>query len=147
MRVVLQRVSSASVTVAGRVTGRIERGFLLLVGWSILSELTRQFDVNVNEAGPPLDFTAEELTGGPATLLDSPGVKPVGASWVGWNLLLPAAALSFALGIGWRRQLLTTWRRGWRQSLAVWLITGLSLAVVIGLIYGGVLWRASLSAG
>lgn len=80
-------------------------------------------------------------------LLDSPGVKPVGASWVGWNLLLPAAALSFALGIGWRRQLLTTWRRGWRQSLAVWLITGLSLAVVIGLIYGGVLWRASLSAG
>ncbi|HEU4570288.1 MAG TPA: D-aminoacyl-tRNA deacylase [Gemmatimonadales bacterium] len=34
MRVVLQRVSSASVTVAGRVTGRIERGFLLLVGWT-----------------------------------------------------------------------------------------------------------------
>jgi D-tyrosyl-tRNA(Tyr) deacylase len=32
MRVVLQRVSSASVTIAGRVAGRIERGLLVLVG-------------------------------------------------------------------------------------------------------------------
>lgn len=34
MRVVLQRVSSASVTISGRVTGAIEKGFLLLVGWT-----------------------------------------------------------------------------------------------------------------
>ncbi len=32
MRVVLQRVSSARVTVAGRVTGQIERGLLVFVG-------------------------------------------------------------------------------------------------------------------
>jgi D-tyrosyl-tRNA(Tyr) deacylase len=32
MRVVLQRVSRAEVRVDGRITGRIERGFLLLVG-------------------------------------------------------------------------------------------------------------------
>lgn len=32
MRAVVQRVSSASVTVAGEVTGRIERGFLVLLG-------------------------------------------------------------------------------------------------------------------
>ena len=32
MRVVVQRVSSASVTIAGRVAGRIERGLLVLVG-------------------------------------------------------------------------------------------------------------------
>jgi D-tyrosyl-tRNA(Tyr) deacylase len=32
MRVVLQRVSSASVTIAGRVTGRIDRGLLVFVG-------------------------------------------------------------------------------------------------------------------
>ncbi|MBK9548249.1 MAG: D-tyrosyl-tRNA(Tyr) deacylase [Gemmatimonadetes bacterium] len=32
MRIVLQRVSHASVTIAGRVTGEIGRGFLLLVG-------------------------------------------------------------------------------------------------------------------
>ena len=34
MRVVLQRVSRAEVRVDGRVTGRIERGFLLLVGFT-----------------------------------------------------------------------------------------------------------------
>jgi len=32
MRVVLQRVSSASVTIEGRVTGRIDRGLLVLAG-------------------------------------------------------------------------------------------------------------------
>jgi D-tyrosyl-tRNA(Tyr) deacylase len=32
MRVLLQRVSRAEVRVAGRVTGRIERGYVLLVG-------------------------------------------------------------------------------------------------------------------
>ncbi|MGH7583770.1 MAG: D-aminoacyl-tRNA deacylase [Gemmatimonadales bacterium] len=34
MRVVLQRVSSASVTIAGRVAGSIRTGFLLLVGFA-----------------------------------------------------------------------------------------------------------------
>ena len=33
MRTLLQRVSRAEVRVAGRVTGRIERGYLLLVGF------------------------------------------------------------------------------------------------------------------
>lgn len=32
MRVVVQRVSSASVTVDGEITGKIERGFLVLLG-------------------------------------------------------------------------------------------------------------------
>jgi D-tyrosyl-tRNA(Tyr) deacylase len=34
MRVVLQRVSRASVNIEGRVAGRIERGFCLLVGFT-----------------------------------------------------------------------------------------------------------------
>ena len=38
MRVVLQRVSRAEVRVGGRVTGRIERGFLLLVGFTHADE-------------------------------------------------------------------------------------------------------------
>jgi len=33
MRIVLQRVSRASVTIGGRVTGAIDRGFLLLAGF------------------------------------------------------------------------------------------------------------------
>ena len=40
-----------------------------------LSELERQFDVAINEARAPLDFTAEELAGVPVSLLNSPGVK------------------------------------------------------------------------
>lgn len=35
MRVVLQRVSRASVTIGGRVTGAIGRGFLLLAGFHV----------------------------------------------------------------------------------------------------------------
>lgn len=34
MRIVLQRVSRASVTIGGRVRGRIERGFCLLAGFA-----------------------------------------------------------------------------------------------------------------
>jgi D-tyrosyl-tRNA(Tyr) deacylase len=34
MRVVLQRVSRSSVTIAGRVAGRIDRGFCLLAGFT-----------------------------------------------------------------------------------------------------------------
>jgi len=34
MRIVLQRVSRASVTIGGRVAGTIERGFCLLVGFT-----------------------------------------------------------------------------------------------------------------
>jgi D-aminoacyl-tRNA deacylase len=34
MRVVLQRVSQASVTIAGRVVGAIERGYCVLVGFT-----------------------------------------------------------------------------------------------------------------
>jgi thimet oligopeptidase len=40
-----------------------------------LTALTTQFAVNINEARAPLDFTAEELAGMPASFLESPGVK------------------------------------------------------------------------
>lgn len=34
MRLLLQRVSSARVTVAGRITGQVDRGYVLLVGFT-----------------------------------------------------------------------------------------------------------------
>jgi thimet oligopeptidase len=40
-----------------------------------LTELTQQFEIAINEARAPLDFTAEELGGVPASFLESPGVK------------------------------------------------------------------------
>jgi D-tyrosyl-tRNA(Tyr) deacylase len=51
LRVVLQRVSRASVSVAGEVTGAIDRGYLLLVGF------THGDDV------PAVTWMAEKVTG------------------------------------------------------------------------------------
>jgi D-aminoacyl-tRNA deacylase len=51
MRVVLQRVSRASVTIGGRVTGEIGRGFCLLVGFTH-GDTTAQ-----------VDWMAEKVTG------------------------------------------------------------------------------------
>src|SRR5512146_1039907 len=53
MRGVLQRVSSASVTISGRVSGKIERGYLLLAGWTAQVAGVRRFaeaDDNMNLA-------------------------------------------------------------------------------------------------
>lgn len=40
-----------------------------------LAALTTEFAVNINQARGPIDFTAEELAGVPASFLESPGVK------------------------------------------------------------------------
>ncbi len=40
-----------------------------------LAALNTQFAININEVRAPLDFTVEELTGVPQSLLESPGVK------------------------------------------------------------------------
>ncbi len=49
MRIVLQRVAEASVTVAGRLTGQIGRGALLLVG------------VGQDDSEPDADYLAEKI--------------------------------------------------------------------------------------
>ena len=51
MRAVVQRVSSASVTVAGEVTGAIERGLLVLLG------------VSVDDTQKDIVYTAGKLIG------------------------------------------------------------------------------------
>jgi D-tyrosyl-tRNA(Tyr) deacylase len=51
MRVVLQRVSRASVTIEGRVAGAISRGFCLLVGFTH------------SDTGDQVDWMAEKVAG------------------------------------------------------------------------------------
>src|SRR3954469_14485557 len=51
MRVVLQRVSRASVTIDGRITGAIGRGFCLLVGFTH------------SDTGDQVDWMAEKVAG------------------------------------------------------------------------------------
>ena len=69
--------------------------------------------------------------------------KPLGASWAGWNLLLPAVSLVTALAVAERRRLLSSIPAGWRRLLAVWLVTGVAAATVAGLVYLGLAWRAA----
>jgi D-aminoacyl-tRNA deacylase len=51
VRVVLQRVSRAEVSIGGRVTGRIARGYLLLVGF------------HAADTEPALEWMAERIVG------------------------------------------------------------------------------------
>lgn len=51
MRIVLQRVSRASVTIGGRVAGAIERGFCLLVGYTHA------------DTGAEVDWMADKVVG------------------------------------------------------------------------------------
>ncbi|WKZ33222.1 MAG: D-aminoacyl-tRNA deacylase [Thermodesulfobacteriota bacterium] len=51
MRAVVQRVSSASVSVSGRITGAIERGLLVFVG------------VEKGDGPEDLEYTASKITG------------------------------------------------------------------------------------
>lgn len=75
--------------------------------------------------------------------LGPPQVSAVGASWTGWNLLLPAAALVTAITVAWRRQLSNTLQPGFRRVFAIWSLTTLALAIVTGIIRFGLVWRAA----
>ena len=70
-------------------------------------------------------------------------VKPVGATWTGWNLLLPAVSLVTAVAVAERRRLLLSVPPGWRRLLVVWLVSGIALGTVSGLVYLGLIWRAA----
>jgi len=69
--------------------------------------------------------------------------KPVGATWTGWNLLLPAISLVTAVAVAERRRLLISIQPGWRRLLAVWLVSCVAAATVCGLVYLGLVWRAT----
>jgi D-aminoacyl-tRNA deacylase len=75
MRVVLQRVSKASVTIDGRVTGAIGRGFCLLVGLSH------------GDSGEQVDWMADKVAG-LRLFPDAEGKMNLGLAEVGGALLV-----------------------------------------------------------
>jgi len=77
--------------------------------------------------------------------LGGSNVKAVGATWTGWNLLLPAVSLVTSVAVAERRRLLVSVPPGWRRLLAVWLVSGIALGTVSGLVYLGLVWRAAAS--
>lgn len=75
MRVVLQRVTEASVTIGGRVAGAIERGFCLLVGFTHA------------DTAAEVDWMAEKVAG--LRLFSDPeGKMNLGLGEVGGRLLV-----------------------------------------------------------
>jgi serine/threonine protein kinase len=72
-------------------------------------------------------------------------LKPVGVTWTGWNLLLPAVALIGGVTVAYRRRLLSGTGFGWRRLVAAWLAVGLGVVLGAGVIYFGILWQAALA--
>jgi len=75
MRIVLQRVSRASVTIAGRVVGAIDRGFCLLVGFTHADTLAE------------VDWMAEKVAG-LRLFTDAEDKMNLGLAEVGGELLV-----------------------------------------------------------
>jgi serine/threonine-protein kinase len=74
--------------------------------------------------------------------LGRPDVTAVGATWQGWNLLLPSASLVVGVAVGWRRRLLNNAQPGFRRLLMLWLVSGVALLLAAGIIRVGLAWRA-----
>jgi len=76
----------------------------------------------------------------------NPKLPAPGASWNGWNLLLPACSLIMALAGGLRQSLRSNAPPRFRRTLLLWLVTGTALLLAAGLIRFGLVWR-SLTPG
>ena len=75
--------------------------------------------------------------------LGRPDVRAVGATWTGWNLLVPGAALVIAIAVGLRRRLVATSQPGFRRLVLMTHVTGVALALVTSLLRFGILWQAA----
>ena len=75
MRIVLQRVSAASVTIAGRTVGRIDRGFSLLLG------------VTHGDTAAEADWLADKVAG-LRLFNDADGKMNLGLAEVGGSVLV-----------------------------------------------------------
>ncbi len=69
------------------------------------------------------------------------GIQPLGATWPGWSLLLPAMALDAAIVFAWRRRLGSSVRQSIWRALAIGLVTSLGLALFVVLFGLGIWWR------
>jgi serine/threonine protein kinase len=76
-------------------------------------------------------------------LIARPELPLVGATWKGWNLLLPAASLVSAVAAAERHRLLTSVQPGWRRHITLWVITGVAAVTVASFIFYGVTWHAA----
>jgi len=74
MRIVLQRVSQASVSIAGRIVGRIDRGFCLLLG------------ITHGDTAAEADWLAEKVAG-LRLFSDAEGRMNLGLADVGGSVL------------------------------------------------------------
>jgi hypothetical protein len=77
-------------------------------------------------------------------LLGDPRLKPLLASWPGWNLLLTLVALVCAVFMLLRRRVLVSVRPGFRQLLALTLVSAASLGLVASIVVFGLHWRDQL---
>ena len=75
MRIVLQRVSAASVTIAGRTVGRIDRGFCLLLG------------ITHGDTAAEADWLADKVAG-LRLFNDADGKMNLGLAEVGGSVLV-----------------------------------------------------------
>lgn len=68
-------------------------------------------------------------------------IRPIGANWPGWNLLIPGMAVVAAWGAAMRRRLMTNMNAGWRRALALGSIEALALAALVSIVYLGIRWH------
>jgi hypothetical protein len=73
-----------------------------------------------------------------------PRLKPLLASWPGWNLLLTLIALVCAVSVLVRRRVLTSMQPGFRRLFAVSLVVVVWLTSVTAIVGFGLRWRDQL---
>jgi len=83
----------------------------------------------------------QAVDGGLVRLFGTARIAPAGATWPGWNLLLPLVAGVAAGGQLWLRRVASRVRAGWRRLLAIWSVASLLVMLVGSLVVLGLHWR------
>jgi serine/threonine-protein kinase len=74
-------------------------------------------------------------------ILSESKLRPVGATWTGWNLLLPVVSVLAALAVVVHRRIAISARPGFRRVLSLGLATLVSLGLLGATVYGGIRWK------